>query len=163
MSFSDGNFSVVRPLCCCHCNCKHCSNEGPYPFPRGDDYKIEKIYWWNFQNNSPEPPNQFNLNWVQSILGWVKGVQFCSDEGPRPYPRGYNYEIEKIQWQKFFKNSLLNHWANFNLTWHKASLGEGDESFFKWRVTPFSTAQSIFGWRGLKVLQIRFIQFSKGK
>ena len=26
---------------------------------------------------------------------------------------------------------LQNHWANFNQTWHKASLGEGDASLFK--------------------------------
>ena len=26
---------------------------------------------------------------------------------------------------------LQNHWANFNQTWHKASLGEGDSSLFK--------------------------------
>ena len=26
-----------------------------------------------------------------------------------------------------------NHWANFNQTWHKASLGEGDSSLLKWR------------------------------
>ena len=26
---------------------------------------------------------------------------------------------------------LQNHWANFNQTWHKASLGEGNSSFFK--------------------------------
>ena len=33
---------------------------------------------------------------------------------------------------------LQNHWANFNQTWHKVSLGEGDSSFFKWRAPPFS-------------------------
>ena len=33
---------------------------------------------------------------------------------------------------------LQNHWANFNQTWHKASLGEGDSSLFKWRTPPFS-------------------------
>ena len=32
---------------------------------------------------------------------------------------------------------LQNHWANFNQTWHKVSLGEGDSSLFKWRATPF--------------------------
>ena len=26
---------------------------------------------------------------------------------------------------------LQNHWDNFNQTWHKASLGEGDSSLFK--------------------------------
>ena len=33
---------------------------------------------------------------------------------------------------------LQNHWANFNQTWHKVSLSEGDLSFFKWRASPFS-------------------------
>ena len=32
---------------------------------------------------------------------------------------------------------LQNHWANFNQTWHKVSLGEGDSSLFKLRATPF--------------------------
>ena len=31
-----------------------------------------------------------------------------------------------------------NQWTNFNQTWHKASLGEGDSSLFKWRAQPFS-------------------------
>ena len=33
---------------------------------------------------------------------------------------------------------LQNHWANFNQTWHKASLGEGNSSLFKLRAPPFS-------------------------
>ena len=33
---------------------------------------------------------------------------------------------------------LQNHWAEFNQTWHKASLGEGNSSLFKWRAPPFS-------------------------
>ena len=33
---------------------------------------------------------------------------------------------------------LQNHWTNFNQTWHKASVGEGDSSLFKWRAPPFS-------------------------
>ena len=32
---------------------------------------------------------------------------------------------------------LQNHWANFNQTWHKVALGEGDSSLSKWRTTPF--------------------------
>ena len=31
----------------------------------------------------------------------------------------------------YFHLLLQNHWANFNQTSHKASLGEGDSSFFK--------------------------------
>ena len=38
----------------------------------------------------------------------------------------------------YFRLLLQNHWANFNQTWHKASLGEGDSSLFKWRTKPFS-------------------------
>ena len=35
---------------------------------------------------------------------------------------------------------LQNHWANFNQTWHKESLSEGDSSLIKWRATgPIST------------------------
>ena len=30
---------------------------------------------------------------------WVKGIQVCSNDGPRPLPRGDNYEISKIHWQ----------------------------------------------------------------
>ena len=30
---------------------------------------------------------------------WVKGIQVCPNEGPRPFPRGDNYEIVKIHWQ----------------------------------------------------------------
>ena len=36
------------------------------------------------------------------------------------------------------KNLLQNHCANFNQTWHKASLGEGDSNLFKWRTNKFS-------------------------
>ena len=33
---------------------------------------------------------------------------------------------------------LQNHWVNFNQILNKASLDEGDSSFIKWRVPPFS-------------------------
>ena len=38
----------------------------------------------------------------------------------------------------YFRLLLQNHWANFNQTWQKASLGGGDSSLFKWKATPFS-------------------------
>lgn len=37
-----------------------------------------------------------------------------------------------------FLHFLQNHWANFNLTWHKALLGEGDSNLLKWRAHPLS-------------------------
>ena len=30
---------------------------------------------------------------------WVKGIQVCANEGPRPFPRGDNYKIVKIHWR----------------------------------------------------------------
>ena len=64
---------------------------------------------------------------------WVKGIQVYSNEGPRPFPRGGNNEIaKKIHVFTKFKNLLLqNHWAYFNQTWQKASLGEGDSNLFQ--------------------------------
>ena len=39
---------------------------------------------------------------------------------------------------EIFKNLLLrNYWTNFNQTWHKTSLGEGDSSLLKRRTTSF--------------------------
>ena len=58
-------------------------------------------------------------------------IQVCSNEGPCPFPRGDNYEIAKNTLTKLKNLLLQNHWANFNQTWPKASLGEGDSSLFK--------------------------------
>ena len=41
---------------------------------------------------------------------WVKGIQVCSNEGPRPFPRGDNYEIAKIHWRNYNFFLLQNHW-----------------------------------------------------
>ena len=38
----------------------------------------------------------------------------------------------------YFLLLLQNHWANFNQTWHKAFMGKGDSSWFKWRAMPLS-------------------------
>ena len=50
---------------------------------------------------------------------------------------------------------LQNHWANFNQTWHKASLSNGDSSLFKWRTLPFSREDNYkivkIHWRNLKL------------
>ena len=31
-----------------------------------------------------------------TMYAWVKGIQFCTNEGPYPLSRGNNYEIAKI-------------------------------------------------------------------
>ena len=49
------------------------------------------------------------------------------------------YLLQGIEIIRKYKNKLMksknlllqNHWANFNQTWHQASLGDGDSSPFK--------------------------------
>ena len=38
---------------------------------------------------------------------WVKGIQFCPNERPRPFPRTNNYEIAKLQLRNLIKSSFL--------------------------------------------------------
>ena len=35
-----------------------------------------------------------------TMFPWVKGIQVCSNEVPRPFPRGDNYKMAKIHWQQ---------------------------------------------------------------
>ena len=51
----------------------------------------------NFSSSSQNHWANFNQTWHKASLG--RGVQFCSKEGPRPFLRGDNYEIAKINWQ----------------------------------------------------------------
>ena len=53
---------------------------------------------------------------------------------------------------KFSHFHLLfqKHWAKFKQTWHKASLGEGESSLFKWRAPPFSKGRSL--WNSENIL-----------
>ena len=72
--------------------------KGPGPFLRGDNYKIVKIHWRHlkiFFSRTTEPIST-KLNTKHY---WVNGIQVCSNEGPRPFPRGDNYQIVKIHWQ----------------------------------------------------------------
>ena len=72
-----------------------CSNEGTRHFPRGDNYKIVKMHLQNLKivfSRTTRP--------ISTKLGtkhpWVKGIQVYSNEGAHTFPRGNNYEIEKI-------------------------------------------------------------------
>ena len=58
------------------------------------------------------------------------GIQVCSNEGPRPFPKGDNYEIAKYI-DEILKSSPQELLGQFNQTWQEASLGEGDLSFVK--------------------------------
>ena len=97
-----------------------CSNEGPRPFPTGDNYEIAEIHRRNlkfFFSRTTGP--------ISNKLGtkhpWVMGIQVCSNEGPNPFPRGYNSKIAK------YKNSSS-----------PELLGQFQPNL----------AQSILGWRG---------------
>jgi hypothetical protein len=106
-----------------------CSNEGDCPSPRGDNSKTVKIHWYFFKIffSRTRWPNLIKLG---THYPWVKGIQVYSNRGPGPLLRGDNHK----NGMGSFKNLLLqNHWANFNQTWHKSSLGED-----KWRGLPFS-------------------------
>ena len=72
-----------------------CSNEGSRPFPRGDNNRISKIHRRNLQiffSRTTKP--------ISTKLGtkhpWVTGIQVCSNEWPRPFPRGNKYKIVKL-------------------------------------------------------------------
>ena len=62
---------------------------------------------------------------------WVEGIQVCSNERPRPFPRGDNSQNVNLYW-KCFKIFLSRTTGPFStkFTWHKASLVGGDSSFF---------------------------------
>ena len=51
---------------------------------------------------------------------------------------------------------LKNHWAYFNQTWHKASLGEGHSNLFKRRAHSFPNADNYeIHWQILKNLHLQ--------
>jgi hypothetical protein len=108
-----------------------CSNEGDSPSPRGDNSERVKIHW-NFLKifSRTSKPNSIKLGTNHPL---IKGIQVCSNKWPGLLQRGDNHKNGVGSFQNF----LQNHKANFNQTWHKSSLGEGDISLLKWRRPPF--------------------------
>ena len=74
-----------------------CLYEGPRPLPRGDNKEITKIHWWTLKIVFSRITGPI-LSKLCTKHSWVMGIQICSYEGPRPFPRGYNKEIAKIHW-----------------------------------------------------------------
>ena len=111
------------------------SNKDLCSFPRGDNYEIEKIHWQHLKVFFSRIAGPISTKLNTEHLS-VKRIQVCSNEGSHPFPRGDNYEIAKISWQIF--KIFQNFWANFNQTWHKAFLHEGNSSLFKSRAMLFS-------------------------
>ena len=101
------------------------ATEEQHPFLKGDDNKIPKKYRKNlkiFSKTTQPISTKLGSNHLRMI-----GIQFYTNERPHPFPREDNYKLAK----KHFENlPLQNHWAYFNLTRHKASLGGGNSSFY---------------------------------
>ena len=84
----------------------------------------------HFQNNFGWMMTYFKLTWAESSseLFWSPVVRRLF---VRPSVR------QSVNFSHFHL-LLQNHWVNFNQSWHKASLGKGDLSLFKWRALSFS-------------------------
>ena len=74
-----------------------CTNEGLRPSKRIDNWEKIKI------NSQLLKIFSRTTGPISTKLGtkypWVKGIQVCSNEGPRPFQRGDNWEIIKINRQ----------------------------------------------------------------
>ena len=64
-----------------------CSNEGPVPFPRGDNYKICKNTITNLKNLFFGTAGPIFTN-LGTNYPWMKEIQICSNEVLPPFPRG---------------------------------------------------------------------------
>ena len=160
-----------------------CSNEGSHPFPRGDDYEIAKIPWRNLKIFFTIPTGPISTK-LGTKYPWVKGIHVCSNEGPNPSPRGDNNEIAKIHWRNskiFFSRTTEPISTNFGTKhpWIKGNQvcsNEGPHPFprghnyervkIHWQNLKSSSpepldlfqpnlAQSILGWRGFKIVQMK--------
>jgi hypothetical protein len=66
------------------------------PCPRGGNSKqIKKTLLFFFFYSSPELVGQFKLNFFKNHP-WVKGIQNCTNKGPRPLQGGeHHQQIDK--------------------------------------------------------------------
>ena len=78
VSFSDQNLSFVR-RCRCHWRCR---------------CRRRKLFIFSY--SSPARTTGSISTKLGTKYPWVKGSQVCANEGPRPFPRGDNFEILKI-------------------------------------------------------------------
>ena len=118
------------------------------PFSKGDNSQNVKLFWkyWKiffFRTTSLISSKLCTKHpWLKGIqVCWLKGIQVYSNEEPRLFPRGDNYEMAKIhEWNKkiFFSRTTG---SISNKLGKKAFLGEGDSSLFEWKVTPFSKGE----------------------
>ena len=109
-----------------------CSNKGPHPFQRVDNYEIANTLT-DFENLLLQNHwTNFNQTWHKASLKKGEGNSSLFQRKATRYKQGGdNYEMVKIHCRNFENNLLQNQWANFNQTWHKASLGKRDSILFK--------------------------------
>ena len=67
-----------------------------------------------------------NFNHLTQKHPWMKRIQICTTEGPRPFPRGDNNEIAKI-----YGRNLKIPFSKTSGPRQKASLSEGYSRFYK--------------------------------
>ena len=71
-----------------------CSNEGSFPFPRGDNYKLVKNTLMKFKIHLLR--NQWvNFNQILHKASLGEGCISLFNEGPHIFPRVDNYKIAK--------------------------------------------------------------------
>ena len=105
---------------------------------REDNWEIIKINWQLLKIFFSKTTGPI-LTGLSTNYTCVKGIQVCSNEGPRPFQRGDNWEKIKINWQllKIFlsrttgpistKLAIKHSWVKMIQVF-----------FSKWRVKPFS-------------------------
>ena len=109
-----------------------CSNEGPRPFPRGDDYELGKIHWQNFKNLFSRTTGPISTYMVQSIFGWrrykfvqMKDHTLFQGEIITMYQK---YIDEILKSSPFFSGEWYGPWASSFCGW-KISLNS--DGFWK--------------------------------
>ena len=80
------------------------SKEGPLPFQGEIIMKKAKIQNLKIVFSRTTCPISIKLYTKQP---WMKGIQVCSNEGPRAFTMGDNSEIAKLHWQNFKKLFFL--------------------------------------------------------
>ena len=103
--------SSVRPSVCLSVNFSH--------------FHLLQNHWANF-----------NQTWHKVSL--CEGDSSLFKRRAPPFSKGRKLGNKKNKLTTVKNLLLQNHWANFNQTWHKASLDEGDSSLFKWRTNKLS-------------------------
>ena len=84
-------------------------------------------------SSSPKPLGQFRLNLAQSMFVQMKGHSLFQEKMIKKPQKKPKNKCTLTRFKYFLKKNM----TNFNQTWHKTSLVEGDPSLYKWGQRPF--------------------------